>query len=144
MSHSLEEKIRARELFVESGCSYEEVAGETGISVSVLKNWGKEGNWTGEREEYEHDVMDLSVRLRKTTLKKMREIEADPNDQKIYALRTLLQATFNQRKKPGIDKAAFLLEVIERLVKFLGAKDPEALRYLQPHIRAFAEEMKEN
>jgi len=142
MSFNLDDRINARRLFVESGMSYEEVAAETGVSLSALKNWGKEGKWTEEREEYEREILDISARLRKTTLKKVKEIEADPNDQKIYALRTLLQATFNKSRAKPVDKARLYLDWLEKLLGYLKAEDAEALRYLQPHLAGFAETIK--
>lgn len=144
MSYSLDHRINAKELFVEQSQTYEEVAGATGISVSVLKVWGKEGKWTEERAEFERDVLDIRARLRKTTIKKIKEIEQDPGDQKIHALMKLIDATFKGLgKAPGIDKAGYFLEIMHKLVVYIKEHDGEALRRLEPLIQGFAASVKE-
>lgn len=141
MSYSLEDKVRARELFVESGYTYDEVAAETGISTSVLKAWGKDQKWTEERLEFEQDVMTIRARIRKSAVKAAKDLEDNPTDQKAFAVLKLVEAAFKS-KAPSVDKAAYFLETMNKLVAYIKERDSDALRYLEPHIQGFAETMK--
>lgn len=143
MSYSLEEKLRARELYVESGLTFEQVSGETGISLSHIKRWAKEGSWSKEKEEFESETLELHAQVQKLKVKLTREALATVDPQKIYALASLMRASsIKKNHQGGEDKAALFLEFMGDLVDYLREKDPESLRYLQPHIRSFAEGMK--
>lgn len=55
MTYKLEKRQQGRDLFVESGMSYEAVAKKTGVSPSVLKEWGRKNGWAKQRREFTRD-----------------------------------------------------------------------------------------
>ena len=147
MGYSLEVQHRAKTLFVEEGKTYEEVEKETGVSLSTLKNWGKEGKWLEERKEFERRFLSMTTGLDKLIVEQIQQAAKTKHSQDIFGVGKLLdvRAKINSALRPSQraeDKAAFFLEVMERFLKFLSERDAEALRHLEPHIRAFADEMK--
>src|ERR1041384_1984203 len=93
MSYSLEQKVAAREMFVESGMTYDDVAAATGISGSTLKAWGKEGKWEEERAEFEKSVLAINGKLLKLKGQLLDEAILKGDPQKIYALSNLMRAS---------------------------------------------------
>ena len=147
MGYSLEVQHRAKTLFVEEGKTYEEVEKETGVSLSTLKNWGKEGKWLEERKEFERRFLSMTTGLDKLIVEQIQQAAKTKHSQDIFGVGKLLdvRAKINSALRPSQqaqDKAAFFLEVMEKFLKFLSERDGEALRHLEPHIRAFADEMK--
>ena len=149
MGYPLEVKHRAKTLFVEEGKTYEEVEKETGVSLSTLKNWGgpKEGNWEKEKKEFEQRFLSMTTGLDKLIVEQIHQATKTKHSQDIFGVGKLLdvRAKVNSALRPSQqaqDKAAFFLEVMEKFLKFLSERDGEALRHLEPHIRAFSEEMK--
>lgn len=141
--YSLEVKQRAREFFVEQGATYEEVAGETGVSLAALKQWGAEGNWTDERKQFEQDYLKVQGKLQKLKIKLIDDAITSLEPQKIYALASVMKAGSMLRGGAQEDRAAQALDWLQRLITFLQKRDQEALRYLEPHLRAFADSLKE-
>lgn len=58
-----QKRKEARNLFVESGLSYEDVARETGVSLNNLKKWGVKGGWTKQREDYQRSGESLNATI---------------------------------------------------------------------------------
>ncbi len=144
MSYGLEEKSRARQLFVEDGLNYDEVAEETAISIQTIKKWGGEGGWVAAQKEFEREYMELTTNVHKLKLETVKNALASKHSQDIIAATNLLKAMPVSRKGRGqFDRAAYFLEIIDGEIKYLKERDPEALRYLEPHLRGFAESMKE-
>lgn len=143
MGHSLETKQRAYDLFVERGLTYDEVARETGVSLSTLKQWGGEGDWLKKRGEFEREFLQLHANFQKLKLKLTAEALDTGDPQKIYALATLHRATSLNFRGGGEDKAALALEWLQKLIAFLKERDADALKYLHPHLSAFAEELRQ-
>lgn len=145
-SYSLEDKARARSLYIEAGLTFEQVAGETGISVSHLKGWAKEGDWSKQKQDFERDFLDLHAKMQRLKLQLVNNA-LDTNDpQKIYALGNLMRATARPAsagKQSSEDRAAQFLEWMSGLISYIEARDQEALRALEPHIRGFADTMKQ-
>jgi len=147
MAHSLEIKHKARSLYIEAGLTYEQVSGETGVSLAGVKNWGVEGNWTKERKDFEERFLSMTTKVDKAILDQIEKASGSKNAQDFYAVGTLMKAratitsAFRKTNQP-VDKAALFLDFLEREITYLKEQDPEALRYLQPHIRGFAEHMK--
>lgn len=76
---------QAQELYVIEGLTYEKVAGITGVSVSQLKRWGKDEDWSGAKKEYRDELASIKrngVKLRAKLLSKAVE-DLDP--QLVYA-----------------------------------------------------------
>ena len=144
MAYSLEERARARSMFVETGLSYEQVAQETGISISQLKEWGRDQEWTRERDEYERDYLQLSGGLQKLKVQLLKDAVASGHPQKIYALANLLKATTSPKAAVrSEDRATLFLEWAGKLIDYLKQADTEALRHLEPHLRGFADSVKQ-
>mgnify|MGYP003393040711 CR=1 FL=1 len=144
MSYSLEDKFRARALFVEEGLTYDEVSAETDISESQLKKWGKEGGWVEAQKDFEKEYLEGSVNLRKLSIEMTRKALESKHSQDVIAVTNLLRAMPSARKaRNQIDKAALFIDWCGGLIDFLKVRDGEALRYLQPHIESYAASMKE-
>jgi hypothetical protein len=89
MEYSWEVRERAEELYVVDGCTYDQVAEATGVSVSQLKRWGAEGDWSGRRRQYRQDLAEIRrnmVTLRRELIRKALT-SLDPQD--IYAIGSL-------------------------------------------------------
>lgn len=148
MAHSLEIKHKARSLFIEAGLTYEQVSAETGVALSVVKSWGTEGNWSKERKDFEERFLSMTTKVDKAILDQIEKASGSKNAQDFFAVGTLMKAratitsAFRRTNQPA-DKPAIFLEMLQEEVEFLKERDPEALKYLQPHLKAFAEHMKD-
>lgn len=91
--YSWEIRERAEELYIVDGHTYELVAETTGVSLSQLKRWGGEGDWSGRKREYRQAL--ASVRrdtvLLKGKLLKQAMNSLDP--QQVYAFSRLQSVT---------------------------------------------------
>lgn len=143
MGYSLDIKEKARALFVESGLTYDEVAKESGVSINNLKKWGSDGEWTKQRGEFEKEFMELSSKLQKLKVQLVNEALKDTDPQKIYALGNLLRVQRFKGSNIQEDHATLFIQFLEKFLTYLQEKDSEALRYVQPHLRGFAAEVKE-
>lgn len=152
MAYAPEMRQKARDLFVESGLSYEEVARDTGVSLNNLKKWGIDGKWTTQREEYQRAFESLRAKVSKgkvLVMDAILDLYQNPTEkfhsQDAYAHNDTLRSlnSFNNgNTSTPVDKAALFLEFLGRLAEYVKAKNPDALRTLEPLIRGFAEEVK--
>ena len=143
MSYSLDQKVIAREMFVESDQTYEEVAAATGVSTAALKSWGKEGKWQEERDDFQKSVLGVNGKVQKLKLQLLDDAIKGGDPQKIYALANLMRATASGKAiQSSVDRAAMFLDWMGKLLDYLKESDQEALRYLQPHIKNFADSIK--
>lgn len=143
MAYGIEEKVHARQLFVEEQLSYAEVAAETGVSLSQLKKWGSAGDWDNEQKAFEKDYLGLLSNLHKLRNDVVKKAMDTKHSQDIIAVTNFLKAVPIGRKQRGqVDRAGMFLEFIETLVEFLKGRDGEALKALYPHIVAFSQSMK--
>jgi len=143
MSYDIEDKSRARQLFIEDGLTYDQVASETEISESQLKKWGKEGDWVAGQKEFERDYLDLSTNVHRLKIDVVKNAIRTKHSQDVIAAVNLLQAMPTGRKaRRQVDKAALFIEFATGLIEYLKVKDQDALRYLEPHIRGFADSVK--
>ena len=53
---SWEIRERAEELYILEGLTFEEVSLQTGVSVSQLKRWAKDGDWSVRKREHRNDL----------------------------------------------------------------------------------------
>lgn len=90
--YSWEIRERAEELYIIDGLTYDEVATETGVSVSQLKRWGADSGWRERRREYRQAQTSIrhSVMLAKEKLIKSVVEHEDP--QKAYAFSSLVSS----------------------------------------------------
>ncbi len=125
---------RAEELYVVDGLTFDQVAKETGVSVTQLKNWSGAEGWREKREEYR--VNKQSIRSTVTKLRKQLAQDAlstsDP--QKVFAFIRLEALAGRQERKsedaPKIDRPALFLEDLEFIAGILRDRDPEGLKIL--------------
>jgi len=144
MSYSLDARARAQELYVESGYTFDEVAEETDISVSQLKVWAKEGQWAERRTTFERDFLDLRNKFIKMQLAAVDNALQNPHSQNFLAVSKVMHGGRWAAPKPGrIDKASLFLDFLGGLIEHLKAADQEALRHLEPHLRSYAERIKQ-
>lgn len=147
MRHSLDQKFKAREMFINQGMTYEEVARQTGISLSTLKQWGTEGDWFKERQEFESRFLQMTSGIDQRIIDQIAKAARSQEPQDFYAIGNLVSTrakiTSTFRGRAGAeDRAAWAIDLLEKLVTFLRERDSEALRYLGPHLRAFTDELK--
>src|SRR5262245_30391405 len=143
--YSRTERARARKLFVEEELSYDEVAEETGISRSQVYNWAQEDDWVKARKEMDREFREIDGNLHKLKLEVINKALESKHAQDVHAAINLLKAAPIGRKTRGhLDRARLFIEWMTGLIEYLKGQDGEALRYLEPHIRGFAEAMKEN
>lgn len=144
MAYPLEIKARARALYIEGGMTYDDVAAETGVSLSQLKEWGTSGEWFAARTEYERSFLELHANVQRVKLELSQKALQTKDPQLIYALSNLMRATAPTGGKGATpDKPALFIGFAAQFVEYLKARDPEALRHLEPHLRGFAESVKE-
>ncbi len=141
-----EVRERAEELYVVDGLTYDQVARETGISVTQLKNWSGAEGWREKREEYR--VNKQSIRSTVAKLRKQLALDAlstsDP--QKVFAFIRLEALAGKQEKKaddaPKIDRPALFLEHLEFIAGILKDRDPEGLKILANNFDVLIEQFK--
>lgn len=137
---------RAEELYVVDGLTFDQVAKETGVSVTQLKNWSGAEGWREKREEYR--VNKQSIRSTVTKLRKQLAIDAlstsDP--QKVFAFIRLEALAGRQEKKavdaPKIDRPAIFMEDLEFIASVLKDRDPEGLKILANNFDVMIEQIK--
>jgi transposase len=137
---------RAEELYVVDGLTFDQVARETGVSVTQLKNWSGAEGWREKREEYR--VNKQSIRSTVAKLRKQLAIDAlstsDP--QKVFAFIRLEALAGRQERKvdeaPKIDRPALFLEDLEFIASVLMGRDPEGLKILANNFDVLIEQFK--
>jgi len=89
---------RAEELYVEHGCTYEEVAERCDVAVNTVKKWGAEGEW----KERQKEVRTALGEIKRNTVLLRKKLIANAlqslNPQDVYAVARLEAAT---RPKAG-------------------------------------------
>jgi transposase len=141
-----EVRERAEELYVVDGLTFDQVAQETGVSVTQLKNWSGAEGWREKREEYR--VNKQSVRSTVAKLRKQLALDAlntsDP--QKVFAFIRLEALAGRQEKRteeaPKIDRPALFLEDLEFIASVLQVQDPEGLKVLAKNFDGMIEQFK--
>lgn len=149
--YPIEVKARAKSLYCESGMSFDEVGAELGIAVSTLKGWGEEdGGWAGTRVEYERSFLEMQEKVQKLRLKVINDALdlAGSGSQdviaKTNALKNIEQSLAARIKHlPQRDTPTLFVDFVGKFIDYLKSRDGEALRYLEPHLRGFAETMKQ-
>lgn len=89
---SWEIREQAEELYIVAGRTFDQVAAHTGVSVSQLKRWAADGDWTERKREYRRAFSDIkrnTVLLRKKLIAKALQ---SLNPQDVYAVSSLENA----------------------------------------------------
>ncbi|MBU1193975.1 MAG: hypothetical protein KKE62_01920 [Proteobacteria bacterium] len=113
--YSYEIREIAKEQFVTEGRTYDYVAESTGVSVSQLKRWGLDEDWTGARKEYREALSSIkrdSVLLR-SKLVKAALATGDP--QQVYAWAAVEKAVAATRKSSDSDTAVSAPEKLKNI-----------------------------
>jgi transposase len=103
--YSWEIRERAEELYIIDGLIYEDVATETGVSVSQLKRWGQASGWRERRREYRQAQTSIrhSVMLAKEKL--IKSVIDTEDTQKAYAFSSLVTSSAAIEKAAGEHRA---------------------------------------
>ena len=145
-----EVRERAEELYVVDGLTFDQVARETGVSVTQLKNWSGAEGWREKREEYR--VNKQSIRSTVAKLRKQLAVDAlstsDP--QKVFAFirlealagRQEKNETGDRFKSVPCDRPALFLEDLEFIASVLMGRDPEGLKILANNFDCLIEQFK--
>jgi len=111
MEISWEIRERAEGLYIIDGQTYEQVAERTGVSVTQLKRWSSDGNWTEQKKEYRRELSDLrrgTVQLRVKLLRQVLD-SPKPDPQDVYAFARIEQVAslvLARAKQPPPETAA--------------------------------------
>lgn len=133
-AYTWEVRESAENLYVYEGLTFEQVAQETGVSVSQLKRWSDDGQWQEQKKERLQNLTDLKrkrLQLHRAQLEKALG-SLDPQD--IYALSRLEAALKRseprkeQPKEIEIDRPALFLEDLQFVAEVLKEVDPEGLK----------------
>ena len=124
----------AENLYVYEGLTFEQVAQETGVSVSQLKRWSEDGQWQEQKKERLQNLTELKrkrLQLHRAQLDKALG-SLDPQD--IYALSRLeamskrSEPRKEQQKEVEIDRPALFLQDLQFVAEILKEVDPEGLK----------------
>lgn len=133
--YSWEIRERAEELYILDGWTFEQVNKETSVSISQLKRWAKDGDWSGRKKEYRQTLASIrrdKLKLRRLLIQKALN-SLDPQD--VYAsdrLEARAAKTESETKDGGvdIDRPAMFLENLQWLAAKLKETDPAGLKVL--------------
>ncbi len=151
MAQEIDLKIRfeAEDLYVEERKTYEQVADATGVSVSQLKRWAKDGHWREKRAKYltsKRTLKQQLVKLRDTMLQKAVDSE-DP--QQAYAALKVLKLQMDSEKNNDsetveIDRPKLFLEDMAFIAETLKDVDPGGLKVFARNFDTIVSRFKEH
>jgi len=144
----------AESLYVDSGLTYGEIAGKTGVAVNTLKNWGNTGDWKDRKRQRVQTRKTLQENLEKLRVRAMESALAGPDvdPQKMFAVirmeKLALDREHNLRqaleKGPdNVDRPRMFLEALEFVADFLKSRDPEGLKVLAQNFDGLVTRFKE-
>jgi hypothetical protein len=137
---------RAEERYVVDGLTFDQVANETGISVTQLKNWSGAEGWREKREEYRVNKQSIRSTVAKLRKQLAQDALSTSDPQKVFAFIRLEALASRQEKKveeaPKVDRPALFLEDIEFIASVLKDRDPEGLKVLANSIDALIAQFK--
>jgi len=142
-------RCRAEERYIYDGRTYEQVAAETGVSVSQLKRWGLAGRWRERKKEHRENLSAIRQDQVLARKKLIGAALASGDPQAVYAFASLERLALSRetRETPGpatLDEESLrrittpgeavdaLQEVVERrlnrLLQGADAIDPEQIQ----------------
>lgn len=136
MAYPLEIKAQARALYIEGGLTYDEVADETGISLSQLKDWGKEGHWFVERAQHERAFLAMHSNVMRAKVKLAEKAVETQDPQAIYALSRLLEVGKGNTK----EQSAVSRSILAELLTFTASRYLDAFEQIGGVLLAFIDE----
>lgn len=126
-SYSWEIREAAEELYIIVGCTYEEVAERTGVSLSQLKRWGGDSGWVERRREYRQAKTSMLYDLGLAKAKIINSVLTSQDPQKAYAFASLVSSSAALEKAARQSVPAEATGAIERQIHTAGDA-AEALR----------------
>ncbi len=144
----LQIRFEAEDLYVEARKPYERVSEATGVSVSQLKRWAREGSWREKRVAHLENKRSLKqqlVKLRDTMLKKAVDSN-DPNT--AYAALKIVKLQMDSDKDQSmeaveVDRPKLFLEDMEFVAETLKEIDPQGLKVLLQNFDVIVNRFKE-
>lgn len=120
--YTLEIRKKARDLFVESGMSYEDVSRETRVSVQNLKTWGVNNKWMRQRREFRSASDSRAKQIQKLEDLIIDALIADLENKKLHSQDAYaLAAVWRSLLLHGIvTDSPHLVKVVERLERILN------------------------
>jgi len=141
-----EVRERAEELYVVDGLTFDQVAKETGVSVTQLKNWSGAEGWREKREEYRVNKQSVRSTVAKLRKQLAQDALSTSDPQKVFAFIRLEALAGRQERKideaPKIDRPALFLEDLEFIASLLKDRDPEGLKVLAKNFDVLIEQFK--
>lgn len=134
--YSFEQKAEAQDYYVTEGLTYDEVSEETGISVSQLKEWGRELGWFDLRAEYQRNELRKKAAIKRAEANLAEKIEQDGNPQSIFALSHLLRVP----RQGAMSRGKIVQSVIAGLLDFALQKFPDRFDVVGDTVLLFLEE----
>jgi len=143
----------AMQSYIYRGQTYEEIAAQTGISLSQLKRWGEKEDWKGQKAQYLKEKSRSLTRLIKARSAILDKLEQEINPSTVHQLLSgyrqldnLIEGQISGRREP--DRAAIFLDDLRFIVERLAEIDPAGVAVIDknfdPLINAFKASQEEN
>ncbi len=91
-SYSWEIREQAEELYIIDGLTYEQAAERTGVSLSQLKRWGADSDWSGRRKEYRQAQTSIRRGVMLAKAKAINAVIESMDPQTAYAFSSLVSS----------------------------------------------------
>jgi len=137
----------AQQSYIYRGQTYEEIAAQTGISISQLKRWGEKEDWKGQKAQYLKEKSRSLTRLIKARSSILDELELEINPSTVHQLLSayrqldsLIEGQISGRREP--DRAAIFLDDLRFIVERLAETDPAGVAVIDKNFDALIEAFK--
>jgi transposase-like protein len=138
----------AMQAYIYRGQTYEEIAAETGISVSQLKRWGDKEDWKGQKAQYLKEKSRSLTRLIKARSAMLDKLDQEINPSTVHQLLsayrqldTLIEGQITGRHEP--DRAAIFLDDLRFIVEELAKTDPTGVAIIDKNFDSLIEAFKD-
>lgn len=142
MGYPLSTKLRAFRLYAEQGLTFEAVADRVGVSLSQLKAWAEEADWSGKKAQIKHDQYDSITGFWALAAEKVRDAQRTGAWKDISAALGMMKIAPKLESSSTIDLPQLYLDFLNKQTHWLEVHNPEALRHLSPSLRSLAEHFK--
>lgn len=143
----LDERIRARDLFIYDGFSLIEIASKLNVHIDTVRTWSKKENWPSQREEVLATPQEIGRRLKRQVIRLLDEIDdKHKNNEGVsqHTLRRLDQYTKSLLKLDGnYDEKGAILLAMKKFLSFLTKEgNTEAIKVLDQTLPAFYQSLR--
>lgn len=144
MSYPLDTKLKAQTLYVHDQLSQEEVAALTGVSLSTVKSWAAEGNWSTERDRTEKQILAINSSFMDSLAEMARELATDKNPQRAHAVTNMMRMMPSARRlSASIERAEISKVIVGGILEHLQEHAPEIYDTASKAILAFVDSKRE-